>query len=336
MKHAKKTRPFLGLSGAPLPNSIAEVRYIRLGGLDQWVMIRGENLDNPPMILLHGGPGFSETPFFRRYNAPLEKGLTVVYWDQRGAGKSADPKITKSAMTVERFVADLDELVGAVCARVGQPKVVISGHSWGSVLGPLYATRFPEKVAAYVGCGQIGDWQSGVMASYKWALEQAQRIGSTQALKELRTIGLPPHTAIDLWKERIGLQRFAGQKKVKALWTMLRTLFGAPESSVFDVFHFPSILRALRFSLDAMWAEVSVLKLQALAPELQMPVYFFLGRNDRWVPPEVSVAYVDMLTAPSKNLVWFEDSGHEPFVDEPAKFNRLMLDLVRSTVAVLA
>lgn len=64
---------------------MAEVAYLRLGGLDQWTMIRGESLANPPLILLHGGPGLSETRFFRLFNAPLEKSFTVVYWDQRGS-----------------------------------------------------------------------------------------------------------------------------------------------------------------------------------------------------------------------------------------------------------
>ena len=88
-------------------------------------------------------------------------------------------------------------------------------------------------------------------------------------------------------------------------------------------------MRGFRFSLDAMWAEVSRLNLIELAPALQMPVFFFLGRKDHWVPPETSVAYFDALTAPSKQLVWFEESGHEPFVDEPAKFNAAMAELVR-------
>lgn len=148
MTHLGKTRPFLGPGRQIVPNSIAEIRYLRLGGLDQWVMIRGENLANPPLILLRGGPGLSETPFFRRYNAPLERSFTVVCWDQRGTGKSFNPHIPKSSMTAEQFIADLDELVGMVGARVGQPKVTIFGHSWGSALGPLYAARFPTKVAA--------------------------------------------------------------------------------------------------------------------------------------------------------------------------------------------
>ncbi len=93
MRHLGKTPPFRGPQGEPVADSIAEVNYLRLGGLDQWVMIRGESLTNPLLILLHGGPGFTEMRFFRHFNAPLEKGFTVVYWDQRGTGKSFDPKI---------------------------------------------------------------------------------------------------------------------------------------------------------------------------------------------------------------------------------------------------
>ena len=110
------------------------------------------------------------------------------------------------------------------------------------------------------------------------------------------------------------------------MWNMGRIVLGRPESSVFDL---PNILRGFRFSLDAMWAEVSRLSLPKLVPTLQMPVFFFLGRRDHWVPPEVSVAYFDVLTAPLKRLVWFEESAHEPFVDESTQFNRAMVDLVR-------
>jgi pimeloyl-ACP methyl ester carboxylesterase len=218
MKHLGKTRPFLGPDGAPLPNSIAEIKYLQLGGIEQWVMIRGENFANPLLTLLHGGPGMSEMRFFRCYNGSLEKKFTVVYWDQRGAGKSFNSNIPKSSMTVKQFIADLGALIDAVCARVGQSRVVIFGHSWGSVLGQLYAARFPTKVAAYVGSGQIGDWQAGELASYQWALAEAQRTKNANALKELRAIGSPPHSVSNLWTERTWLQRFAGQFKAKALW----------------------------------------------------------------------------------------------------------------------
>ena len=81
-----------------------------------------------------------------------------------------------------------------------------------------------------------------------------------------------------------------------------------------------------------MWTEVSRINLLKDAPALRVPIFFFLGRRDHWVPPETSVEYFDTLVAPSKKLVWFEASGHEPFVDESAKFNAAMIELVRPVV----
>ena len=326
MRHPGRTPPFRTPHDEVVSGSVAEVTYRRLGGLDQWVMIRGESVANPPLILLHGGPGLSETGFFRHFNAPLEKSFTVVYWDQRGAGKSSDRKIPRSSMTVEQFISDLGQLIDAVCNRLGKTKVVIFGHSWGSALGVLYAARFPEKVAAYVGSGQIGDWAAAESATYAWALTEAQRRGKRRAVKKLRAIGPPPHTAKSLWTQRMWLSRLEGRMGAKAMWDLGRTVLGPEESSIFDL---PKSMRGFRFSLDAMWAEVSRLNLTELAPALQMPVFFFLGRQDHWVPPETSVAYFETLTAPSKKLVWFEESGHEPFVDEPARFNTSMIELVR-------
>jgi pimeloyl-ACP methyl ester carboxylesterase len=326
MKRSGTTPPFRGPGGKLLAGSIAAAGYLPLGGLDQWVMFRGENISNPPLILLHGGPGFTETVFFRRFNAPLEKSFTLVYWDQRGAGRSFDRHIPRSTMCVDRFIADLDELVDAARKRLGKNKVAIFGHSWGSALGALYAARFPEKVAAYVGSGQIGDWAAGESSSYAFAMAEAQRLDDRKALQKLREIGPPPHDAKRLWVERMLLSRFEGRLGAKAMWEMGRIVFGVKESSIFDL---PNTMRGFQFSLDAMWSEVSALNLLEIAPVFQMPVFFFLGRKDHWVPTETSVAYFDALTAPSKKLVWFEQSGHEPFVDEPAKFNASMLELVR-------
>jgi pimeloyl-ACP methyl ester carboxylesterase len=305
------------------------VAYRRLGGLDQWVMIRGVSVINPALILLHGGPGWSETGLFRHFNAPLERSFTAVYWDQRGAGKSFDRGIPRSSMTVDQFICDLDELVDQVCQRLGKTKVAIFGHSWGSALGVLYAARFPEKVAAYVGCGQIGDWAAAEASSYEFALAEASRVGNRRAVRKLEAIGSPPYAAGAVFTERTWVSRLEGQMRPRALWTLARAALAGQESSIFEL---PSSMRGFRWSMDAMWAEVSRLNLIDLAPRLQMPAFFFLGRKDHFVPPEASVAYFDALSAPSKELVWFEDSGHEMFVDESAKFNAAMAEKVRPTL----
>jgi len=330
MRRPGRTPPFRTAAGGIVPESVAEVGYCRLGGVDQLVMIRGQSLANPPLIHLHGGPGFSETRLFRHFNSDLEKRFTVVYWDQRGAGKSFDRTIPRSSMMVEQFVADLGELVDTVCARVGQEQVVVHGHSWGSALGVLYASRHPHRVAAYVGTGQIGDWPAAESASYALALDEAGRRNNRRALEGLRAIGPPPYPASSVFKERTWLQRLDGQLSPKALWKLGRIALGGAESSILDL---PNQFRGFRFTMDAMWDEVSALNLLLTAPALQVPVFFFLGRRDHWVPPETSVAYFNALSAPSKELLWFDQSGHETFADEPAKFNRAVTDMVRPLVA---
>jgi pimeloyl-ACP methyl ester carboxylesterase len=332
MTRVRKTPPFLGPDGEPLAGSIAEAGYLRLGSVDQWVMIRGESVANPPLILLHGGPGLSETFLFRHFTAPLEKSFTLVYWDQRGAGKSFDEAIPGSSMTAEQLLADLDELVEHVRARLGRRQVVIFGHSWGAVLGVLYAARFPDKVAAYVGSGQIGDWAAAESASYAFAVAEAVRLGSHRALRKLRAIGPPPYDADAVWTERVSIMRLEGQLRPKGIWKMARSVAGVPEASPWE---FVRTMRVFRKTFAVMWPEVSRLNLLELAPVLAVPVYFFLGRRDRWVPPETSLAYYDALRAPAKKLLFFEKSGHEPFADEAEEFNRAMVELVRP-VAVAA
>jgi pimeloyl-ACP methyl ester carboxylesterase len=326
MRNPGKTPPFRGPRGEILPGSIAETHYLRLGGVDQWVMIRGESVSNPPLVMLHGGPGWSETGFFRGCNAVLEKSFTVVYWDQRGAGRSSHRSIPRASLTVAQHLADLDELVAWVLARTRAEQVAIFGHSWGSALGVLYAARFPAKVAAYVGSGQLGDWAAAERASYALALAEAQRRRARTAEKKLRAIGPPPYDASKVFVERTVVSRLGGVMSAKGIWHVARILHGAPEVSLLAL---PKAWRAFYSTFQAMWPEVSQLNLLEAAPELRMPVFFFLGRRDDFVPPETSVAYFDALVAPSKQIVWFEKSGHEPFVDEAERFNAAMVDIVR-------
>ena len=329
MKHRGTTPPFRDSEGKILPDSIAEISYVRLGGFDQWVMIRGENIANPILILLHGGPGFPEMRLFRTFNAVLEEHYTVVYWMQRGTSKSFERRMPASSLTIEQFITDLDELVEALRKRFRKDKVVLYGHSWGSVLGILYSSRFPDNVSAYVGTGQVGEWASFEAASYIFVLAEAERRGHRKAIRELRAIGPPPHAFWDMVMERKWITRFAGIVRGMSMWRFIRITLGGPEASMFDL---PNILQSQLVTPKVMWQELIRVNLIATVPALQMPVFFFLGRHDQVVVPETSVAYFDVLEAPSKTLIWFEESGHEPPTEEPDKFNALMADLIRPMV----
>lgn len=325
MKHPGATPAIRAGDGSVLPDSIAETAYLRLGGIEQWVMIRGENVANPVLILLHGGPGSSEVGLFRYFNSSLEKTFTLVHWDQRGAGRSYAHNLPQADMTIERFVLDLDELVDWVRAKLKARHVVILGHSWGSALGTLYAARYPQKVSAYVGIGQIGDLQKSELASYAFVLGEAERRKNRRALKQLRAIGKPPYTTKTTGIQRRWLMRFAGLMRGKSLWQIFRALRSTPESSIL---HLPNIVRGALYSLRTLWPEVSRLNLETAVPELKMPVFFFLGRHDHQVAAETSEAYFEKLIAPSKQLVWFEDSAHMPPFEEAERFNEKMVELV--------
>jgi pimeloyl-ACP methyl ester carboxylesterase len=331
MKHAGSTPPFRGSEGAVLPGSIAEIGYIRLGAVDQWVMIRGESVANPILILLHGGPGFPETRLFRHFNAALEKAFTVIYWDQRGTDKSFDRTIPTASMTIEQFLRDIDELVDRVRVRFGKDKVTIYGHSWGSALGVLYAARFPEKLAAYVGSGQVGDWPASELRSYAFTLAEAERRNDRRAVRQLRAIGAPPYSGKKLRIQRQWLARYVGVVRGMSLWRFFRIMLGGPEASILDL---PNILRGVTFS-ECLWPEASSLNLMKTVPALDVPVFFFLGRHDHVIDAETSAAYFDVLSAPFKTLVWFEESAHEPPAEEPAKFHRMMVELVRPRASAM-
>ncbi len=102
-------------------------------------------------------------------------------------------------------------------------------------------------------------------------------------------------------------------------------VLGVPETSPFDV---PTVFHALRWSMEAMWPEVSRINLLQAVPELKVPVFFLLGRNDHWAAPDLAEAYFEVLQAPTKRLLWFERSGHEPFADEPARFTAALIEEV--------
>lgn len=102
---------------------------VTIGDIPQSIWFRGVNTANPALILLHGGPGASEVALFRHYNAALEQHFLMVYWEQRGTGRSYHSDIPPDSMTIAQFLRDLDEVVELVKRRFDKDKVVLLGHS---------------------------------------------------------------------------------------------------------------------------------------------------------------------------------------------------------------
>ena len=206
--------------GDAVPGSIAEIQRVKLGGVDQSILIRGRSTKAPILIWLHGGPGMDETGMWRFYNAALEDHFLVVYWVQRGTGRSYSDNIPASSMNIAQFGADLDQLVGMLKSRFHQRKVTLVGHSWGTSVGVAYAQAHPENVSAYVGVGQVVNAAEGERRSYEFTLNEARRAGNHAALADLQKIGPPPYSMAAIIKQRGWLNEFGGA------WRSPRSMLG--------------------------------------------------------------------------------------------------------------
>jgi proline iminopeptidase len=320
------TREFRDDQGQVVPGSIATMEMLRIGGIDQSIWFRASDTRNPPLVLLHGGPGASESALFRHFNADLERHFLVVYWEQRGTGRAFHADIAPESMTIARMLGDLDEVVDVVRARFGKEKVVLLGHSWGSVLGTLYAAQHPEKTAAYVGVGQIVNTTEQRRLSYEFALGAAVQRGELDAIDALRSIGPAPRSVDDVlalgrWTERFGGVFHGDLSTGKLIWAAL----GTDETSLLDLVQFG---RGNAFSLKSLEGEIARLDLGNQTLEFKVPVYFLLGRHDWHVPSTLAADYLNRIEAPCKQLVWFDESAHNPPFEEPAKFNLVMTQRV--------
>ena len=192
------------------------------GGSDQWVLERSEDTGNPVVLFLHGGPGTSQLTSNRRDTRSLEKYFTVVNWDQRGAGKSYGAIGDPDRMNIGQFVADTRELTVYLLKKFHQDRLVLVGHSWGTVVGALAVSRYPELYSCYVGIGQLGKTAEGEAASYRWTLDQARKHHKRRAVDALVAMGPPPYEG-DWQKKTITqrsyLARFGGE--------VYRSRFGA-------------------------------------------------------------------------------------------------------------
>jgi pimeloyl-ACP methyl ester carboxylesterase len=322
------TPAFRGSNGKPLDNSIAVVERWRINGISESVILRGRDLNNPVLIWLHGGPGSSETPLLRVMNGALEDHFTVVYWDQRLAGQTLDPLAAyPESLTIAQMLDDLDAVINRARTRLGHNRVVLLGHSWGTMLGVLYSSQHPDKVAAYVGIGQMTDKARAETLSYDFALDRAQRRGNAKAISSLQRIGAPPYGNEQLFTERAWLEALGGvnygdMSLLRMIWIGVRV----PESNGRDIW---AVSHGGAIGTKLLEGEMLSTNLDRTYTTFQVPVFIGAGRSDRVTDAGLAREYFERLIAPQKGFVWFERSGHNPHFEEPEKFNQWMIADVR-------
>lgn len=306
-------------------NSVASIEKIELGGIDQYILIRGKDVNNPILLYLHGGPGYSQISFARKYQEELEDSFIVVNWDQRGSGMSYSFDIPKESMNREQFIEDTKELIDYLCEKYDKEKLFLAGHSWGSELGLYVTNQYPEKVAAFISIGQVVNGLESEAVSYDFVLEEAQKENNQKALEDLKKIGRPPYKNIvsDTMTQRKWLTKYGGvERKVNTLKDIILSSIFSPEYTGIDGLKFAL---GSKFTADTMWGQNTDVDFIRDLPEAKVPIYFCAGRYDYNTPSILIEKYFNNIVAPEKEIIWFEESAHFPHIEEPGKFAELAI-----------
>jgi pimeloyl-ACP methyl ester carboxylesterase len=315
---------------------IDSLEDVPLGDTIQSIHIRGVDPSNPVLLLIQQGPALpmiNETRRFERVLG-LEELFTVVYWDQRGCGRSLRTRVDPSAITVARMTDDTVSLLELLRDRFGHATYV-AGFSLGATIGARAAARRPDLVATLVAVGTDVDGVAAATSAYDFALRTARARDDRRAIRQLKSIGPPPHlTAKQFTTRARWVTNYGGLSTNETYSTFTRALVvSLVRSSAYSARDIVRIVRRAPETRTALLPDLSTLDLLASVPELEVPVVMVQGRRDEVSPGVAAQRYAERLQAPSKQLVWFERSAHTPHLDEPVRFRELLAKLPAAEVA---
>lgn len=318
--------------------ALSEWEPVVLGGVTQWVHSTGTDPRKPVLLFLHGGPGTPETAWLAHCNRVLRDDFVVVCWEQRGAGKSYPAgQARPEAMTGAQLLADTLALTRLLQARFDRERILLLGHSWGTVLALRAAARCPQAYLGVVSVAQVSHALREETVMHAWALDQARARGQRRARRQLEALGSPVEHGLSLGGTRVRLRwvnRFGGGMAHRP-GTRRRLMGVLARSGVYTPWDKVRYLRAEAFTLAHLYDELARVDLFAEVREIEVPVWFVHGRHDQQVPLAVARDYAAALSAPEVRLVVFDRSAHSPLFEQPARFHRLMRRIrdVRATVA---
>ena len=264
------------------PATIRESLYVDIGGQEQYLLIRGTSEENPVILYLHGGPGSPDACMSPAFTDYLIDDYTVVCWDQRGCGRTYlhNDDRDNSTVSFDNAMSDLGEVISYLQGRFGQEKIILMGHSYGSVLGASYTYEHPEDIEAFIGIGQFVNWKASSMAEYDEAYERAVAAGydtseMTAAYNEM--------VENDSFEASMEMSRYTG-KYLEASYngnTILAALFSPYMTSddfmwVTKILSFESFMEYEGPLMDY----INSVDLREDIPSFEVPVLFISGGCD--------------------------------------------------------
>jgi pimeloyl-ACP methyl ester carboxylesterase len=313
-------------------SGVDEEGFVTIGGVRQWVQIRGEDRNNPVLLIVHGGPGVSlmaYTSLFRKW----ERHYTIVQWDQRGDGKTfgANPLPKTEDMKIVRVADDGVGLTEYLRRRLHKDRVVLLGHSWGGAVALTMVQARPDLFSAFIATGFVVSEEADWKAGYHLLVDRARQDGNSRAVSELNEIGPPPYrskAAVRIRSRWIAAYDHGAEKRlVRRAWRM--ALF-APNYSIKDIWDF---FAAMRFSERTAGKWLYEFDARRLNGQVNVPVYFLEGDRDFTTPIPIVRTYLDGINAPAKHFIVLPGCGHSALITDPDLIETVLVGQVRPAIS---
>ena len=319
-------------------NGVQESFFLDINGMKQYVQIRGENTENPVMIFVHGGPASPMGYVSAYYQKELESFLTIINYDQRGCGRTYYANNCNSKCNIDLLISDLDATVEYAKKRFGKDKVIIAGHSWGTVIGSIYAQKSPQNVSCYIGISQITNLYKNKLNIARTALEKDE-IKGTKDEKELFALiwrmekvkNYDDMSISDLSRlVSISKKYFACKGEMSGFSQMIAGITST-DMNFTDMKWFLRQMNVEKFfaqNKNLMEYAFFGFDIDSLSKNYDVPVYFLAGKGDYSVCQKDAQSYYKKITAPDKAFYWIENTGHSMFMDSPKQYCEVIKEIL--------
>jgi pimeloyl-ACP methyl ester carboxylesterase len=316
-------------------SELNESQYVLIGGVQQWVTIKGKDCSNPIVLMVHGGPGIPLSKYHDSLFKDFEEHFTIVHWDQRGSGRTYLAQfdseeltldmLTNNKLTVDLLVKDGLEVSDYIRNRLGKEKIIISGSSWGSFLATKMVHEAPNKFHFYVGLSQLVSGSKNYAESYKKVKSIAAELGDKTALDILDNMGPPSWShPSSFGKLRRIISRYENETASNPVEWKVSKEYSKYSDSRYSMFSEEfSFLKYIGLSDDGMINDVA---LDECCTYLEIPIYIIQGRKDLLTVPEVTKEFFEEIVAPNKEYIQIENSGHDANLD----MLRMQLDILKA------
>ena len=302
--------------------------YIRINGTEHYILHYKAKKEAPVLLFIHGGPGQSESMIAYVLEEYEKRNYNIVYYDQRGAGKTY-LKNKKERPDTEQLKDDLWKIVLYLKKKYQKEKIGIVGHSWGSVLGSMFALEHPEHVLCYIGCGQVVNLMENERVGFEKLKAVVEASGNKSHQKKLRKIGAyPAEGEFDMkYFRKMGQVRNLQGKYHLAVdmdKNMIKMFLHSPIMGIADILPF---LTGTMVNFQVM-KELMSFDLRDKGIRYQVPVYYVLGEKDQQTPVEIGISYFEEIEAEDKKLYLIKNAGHLTMLDNMEDYRAAICEIV--------